>query len=291
MWLACSTVVLTCVMRGVPPRSKRRKQPWLVPPTCQQSACLPSLMTYLQGVGDRGLARAGVEAEVGRRRERRWRGLVGALSWAPTRREGVGPGVVKGVAASQRQVLKGDVRVVRRGRRQSSWVDDAVQPGERARESLDNALRISLDAHPDRGCAHTEHTRALKGLACEVWRGCVSEWGHSRGLKGVPRAEPVRYTFTPPPALAWVISESSGPVTRWTTAPCAPSSQHSPRSHARMGRAGRGPSTTIRSWYKSDLLPAVMKLFKGPRRCRSPINSPFNMVAWFGGVRKSRRAP
>ena len=263
----------------------------MMPPTCQQSACLPSLMTYLQGVGDRGLARAGVEAEVGRRRERRWRGLVGALSWAPTRREGVGPGVVKGVAASQRQVLKGAVRVVRRGRRQSGWVDDAVQPGERAREPLDNALRIALDAHPDRGCAHTEHTRALKGLACEVWRGCVSEWGHSRGLKGVPRAEPVRYTFTPPPALAWVISESSGPVTRWTTAPCAPSSQHSPRSHARMGRAGRGPSTTIRSWYKSDLLPAVMKLFKGPRRCRSPINSPFNMVAWFGGVRKSRRAP
>ena len=171
VWLACSTAVLTCVMRGVPPRSKRRKQPWLMPPTCQQSACLPSLMTYLQGVGDRGLARAGVEAEVGRRRERRWRGLVGALSWAPTRREGVGPGVVKGVAASQRQVLKGAVRVVRRGRRQSGWVDDAVQPGERARESLDNALRIALDAHPDRGCAHTEHTRALRGLrACGVAR-------------------------------------------------------------------------------------------------------------------------
>ena len=76
----------------------------------------------------------------------------------------MGPGVVKGVAASQRQVLKGAVRVVRRGRRQSGWVDDAVQPGERAREPLDNALRIALDAHPDRGCAHTEHTRALRGV-------------------------------------------------------------------------------------------------------------------------------
>ena len=85
--------------------------------------------------------------------------------------EGVGPGVVKGVAASQRQVLKGAVRVVCCGRRQSGWVDDAVQPGERAREPLDNALRIALDAHPDRGCAHTEHTRAVRGLrACGVAR-------------------------------------------------------------------------------------------------------------------------
>eukprot|EP00964_Phaeocystis_antarctica_P089058 scaffold56745_cov63-Phaeocystis_antarctica.AAC.2 len=41
------------------------------------------------------------------------------------------------------------------------------------------------------------------------------------GLNGVPRADPVRYTFTPPPTLAWVISDSSGPVTRWTTAPGA----------------------------------------------------------------------
>eukprot|EP00964_Phaeocystis_antarctica_P121444 scaffold85104_cov60-Phaeocystis_antarctica.AAC.1 len=36
----CTIGVETPVSRGVPPRSKRRKQPWLVPPTCQQSACL-----------------------------------------------------------------------------------------------------------------------------------------------------------------------------------------------------------------------------------------------------------
>ena len=42
----CTVGVETLVSRGVPPRSKRRKQPWLVPPTCQQSACRPSLTTY-----------------------------------------------------------------------------------------------------------------------------------------------------------------------------------------------------------------------------------------------------
>ena len=43
----CSTGVTTRVTRGVPPRSKRRKQLWLMPPTCQQRAMRPLCTTRI----------------------------------------------------------------------------------------------------------------------------------------------------------------------------------------------------------------------------------------------------
>ena len=91
----------TCVIRGVPPRSKRRKQPWLAPPTCQQSAPLPALITY------------------------------SGRSWKLV-------------------IARG--RVTQRGRRQSGGADDAVQPRQRAREALDDALGVALSADEDNGC-------------------------------------------------------------------------------------------------------------------------------------------
>ena len=53
----------------------------------------------------------------------------------------------------QRQILEtARGRVTQRGRRQSGGADDAVQPRQRAREALDDALGVALSADEDNGC-------------------------------------------------------------------------------------------------------------------------------------------
>ena len=61
----------------------------------------------------------------------------------------------------QRQILEtARGRVTQRGRRQSGGADDAVQPRQRAREALDDALGVALSADEDNGCARVRAAAA-----------------------------------------------------------------------------------------------------------------------------------